>query len=161
MNRQGIAALAVAFAVYSATAPAQEPPSIDIARSGSHTPSKGSADFFTGTVTIDPFFPARAPSRVLSGTVTFEPGARTAWHTHRLGQILIVTDGAGWIQQWGGPVEDIRKGDVIWIRPGVKHWHGASPATAITHIAIQEQLNGKFVEWMEKVTGEQYRKGLP
>jgi len=98
------------------------------------------------------------PSRTSGGKVTFEPGARSAWHTHPLGQILIVTDGTGWIQQWGGPIEEIRKGDVIWIPPGVKHWHGATPSIAMTHIAIQEQLNGKAVEWMEKVTDEQYRK---
>ena len=98
------------------------------------------------------------PSRTSGGKVTFEPGARSSWHTHPSGQILIVTDGTGWVQQWGGPIEEIRKGDVIWIPPGVKHWHGATPSTAMTHIAIQEQLNGKAVEWMEKVTDEQYRK---
>jgi len=90
--------------------------------------------------------------------VTFEPGARSAWHTHPFSQILIVTEGAGWIQQWGGPIQEIRKGDVIWIPPGVKHWHGAAPTTSMTHIAIQEQLNGKAVDWLEKVTVEQYRK---
>ena len=131
---------------------------MEIKRNGSQPSAKGPADWFTGTVRIDPLFKAPHPARVSGSSVTFEPGARTAWHTHPLGQILIVTDGTGWIQQWKGPVEEIHKGDVIWIPPGVKHWHGATPTTAMTHIAIQEQLNGKAVEWMEKVTDEQYRK---
>ena len=142
----------------SPTASAQASHSIKITRSGSHQPSKGSAEHFTGSVQIEELFPAHDPSRTSGGKVTFEPGARSAWHTHPLGQILIVTDGTGWIQQWGSPIEEIRKGDVIWIPPGVKHWHGAAPNTAMTHIAIQEQLNGKAVDWMEKVTDEQYRK---
>src|SRR5713226_718735 len=120
--------------------------------------SKGPAEHFTGSVQIEPLFFAHDPSRTSGGKVTFEPGARSAWHTHPLGQILIVTDGTGWIQQWGGPIQEIRTGDVIWIPAGVKHWHGATPNTSMTHIAIQEQLNGKAVEWMEKVTDEQYRK---
>ncbi len=132
--------------------------SIKIARSASLQPKKGSAEYFTGSVQVQELFPNYDPSRTSGGKVTFEPGARSAWHTHPFGQILIVTDGTGWIQQWGGPTEEIRKGDVIWIPAGVKHWHGATPSTAMTHIAIQEQLNGKAVEWMEKVTDEQYRK---
>jgi quercetin dioxygenase-like cupin family protein len=131
---------------------------IKITRSESLQLKKGSANYFTGSVQVQELFPADDPSRTSGGKVTFEPGARSAWHTHPLGQILIVTDGTGWVQQWGGPIEEIRKGDVIWIPPGVKHWHGATPSTAMTHIAIQEQLNGKAVEWMEKVTDEQYRK---
>ena len=132
--------------------------SIKIARSDSLQPKKGSAEYFTGSVQVQELFPAYDPSRTSGGKVTFEAGARSAWHTHPLGQILIVTDGTGWIQEWGRPIEEIRKGDVIWIPAGVKHWHGATPSTAMTHIAIQEQLNGKAVEWMEKVTDEQYRK---
>ncbi len=131
---------------------------IKITRSESLQLKKGSADYFTGSVQVQELFPAYDPSRTSAGKVTFEPGARSAWHTHPLGQILIVTDGTGWVQQWGRPIEEIRKGDVIWIPPGVKHWHGATPSTAMTHIAIQEQLNGKAVEWMEKMTDEQYRK---
>jgi quercetin dioxygenase-like cupin family protein len=142
----------------SQTAPGQNSETIRITRSSSLQPSKGSAEHFTGSVQVEELFPAHDPSRVTGGKVTFEPGARSAWHTHPLGQTLIVTDGTGWIQQWGGPIEEMRKGDVIRIPPGVKHWHGATPNTAVTHIAIQEQLNGKAVEWMEKVTDEQYRK---
>jgi len=138
--------------------PQTPPSSIRITRSDSLQPKKASADYFTGAVQVQELFPADDPSRTSGGKVTFEPGARSAWHTHPLGQILIVTDGTGWVQQWGGPIEEIRKGDVIWIPPGVKHWHGATPTTAMTHIAIQEQLNGKAVEWMEKVSDEQYRK---
>ena len=142
----------------SAIASTADSRSIKITRSGSQQPSKGPAEYFTGSVQVEPLFPAHDPSRTSGGKVTFEPSARSAWHTHPLGQILIVTDGTGWIQQWGEPIEEIRKGDVIWIPAGVKHWHGATPNTAMTHIAIQEQLNGKAVEWMEKVTDEQYRK---
>ena len=138
--------------------PQTPPSSIRITRSDSLQPKKASADYFTGAVQVQELFPADDPSRTSGGKVTFEPGARSAWHTHPLGQILIVTDGTGWVQQWGGPIEEIRKGDVIWIPPGVKHWHGATPTTAMTHIAIQEQLNGKAVEWMEKVSDEQYCK---
>src|SRR6516164_6793412 len=131
---------------------------MEILRTGSKASVKGPAEWFTGTVRVDPLFQANAPSRTSGGSVTFEPGARSAWHTHPFSQILIVTEGAGWIQQWGGPIQEIRKGDVIWIPPGVKHWHGAAPTTSMTHIAIQEQLNGKAVDWLEKVTVEQYRK---
>ena len=132
--------------------------SIKIARSDSLQSNRGSAQYFTGSVQVQQLFPAYDPSRTSGGRVTFEAGARSAWHTHPLGQILVVTEGIGWIQQWGGPIEEIRKGDVIWIPAGVKHWHGATPNTAMTHIAIQEELNGKAVEWMEKVTEERYRK---
>jgi quercetin dioxygenase-like cupin family protein len=130
---------------------------MDIKRSGSQASNKGPADWFTGTVRIDPLFQAAQPARVAGASVTFEPSARTAWHTHPLGQTLIVTAGAGFAQKWGGPIEEIRPGDVVWFAPGEKHWHGASPTTAMTHIAIQEQLDGKAVEWLEHVTDEQYQ----
>ena len=132
---------------------------MDIKRAGSQPSSKGPADWFTGTVRVDPLFQARDPARAAGASVTFEPGARTAWHTHPLGQTLIVVFGAGRVQRWGEPIEEIRPGDVIWFSPGEKHWHGASPTTALTHIAIQEQLDGKAVEWMEKVSDEQYHAG--
>jgi quercetin dioxygenase-like cupin family protein len=131
---------------------------MDIKRSGSQASGKGPAEWFTGMVRIDPLFQAADPGRVAGASVTFEPGARTAWHTHPLGQTLIVTSGFGLAQRWGGPIEEIRPGDVISFPPGEKHWHGASPTTAMTHIAIQEQLDGKAVNWMEHVTDEQYRK---
>src|SRR2546421_5476820 len=130
---------------------------MDIKRSGSQPSVKGPAEWFTGTVRVDPLFEAPAPARVSAASVTFEPGARAAWHTHPLGQTLIVTAGAGLAQRWGGPIEQIRPGDVIWIPPGEKQWHGAAATTAMTHIAIQEHLNGKPVDWMEKVSDEQYR----
>jgi len=142
-------------------------PVVGIARSGSTqisiTPASsqkviaGAADRFTGTVRVQSLFDAKEPSRSSGGEVTFQPGARSAWHTHPLGQILIVTDGVGWVQQWSGPVQVIRKGDVVWIPAGVKHWHGATPTTTMTHIAFQEQLDGTAVNWLEKVTDEQYR----
>jgi quercetin dioxygenase-like cupin family protein len=132
---------------------------MEITRSGSQPSGKGSADWFTGPVRIDPLFQAKEPGRVAAASVTFEPGARTAWHTHPLGQRLIVTAGAGLAQRWGGPVEQIRPGDVVWFPPNEKHWHGALPDTAMTHIAIHEQLDGKAVEWMEHVSEEQYRAG--
>ncbi len=131
---------------------------IDIKRIGSQPSGKGSADYFTGVVRIDPLFQAPDPARVAAASVTFEAGARTAWHTHPLGQTLIVTAGCGWAQRWGRPVEEIRPGDVIWFSPGEKHWHGAIPTTAMSHTAIQERLHGKVVDWMEKVSDEQYRK---
>jgi quercetin dioxygenase-like cupin family protein len=130
---------------------------MEIRRSGSQPSGKGPADWFTGVVRIDPLFPATAPARAAGNAVTFEPGARTAWHTHPLGQILIVTMGCGRAQRAGGPVEEIRPGDVVSFSPGEKHWHGAAPSTAMTHIAIQEALDGKAVEWLEKVSDEQYR----
>lgn len=129
-----------------------------ITRSGTQASTKGSADYFTGAVRVDPIFQAPAPARVGAGHVTFEPGARSAWHTHPLGQTLIITSGLGWVQQDGGPVEEVRAGDVVWFPPGLKHWHGASPTNGMTHIAIQELLNGKNVEWLEKVSDAQYRK---
>ena len=131
---------------------------MEIRRSGSQPSSKGSADYFTGTVLIAPLFQALDPPRAQGASVTFEPGARTAWHTHPLGQNLIVTAGCGWAQRWGGPVEEIRPGDVVWIPPGEKHWHGATPTTGMTHIAIQEKLDGKVVDWMEQVSDEQYKR---
>ena len=127
-----------------------------ISRSGTEPSMKGPADYFTGTVRVDPLFQADAPARVAGASVTFEPGARTVWHTHPLGQTLIVTAGLGRVQTWGGPVDEIRPGDVVWFPPGEKHWHGASPATAMTPLAIQERLDGKAVEWLEHVTDDQY-----
>lgn len=129
---------------------------MDITRAGSQPSAKGPADWFTGTVRIDPLFQAQAPARAAGVAVTFEPGARTAWHTHPLGQTLIVTAGAGRAQRWGGVIEEIRPGDVVSFAPGEKHWHGASPTTAMTHIAVQEALDGTPVEWLEHVTDEQY-----
>lgn len=132
--------------------------SITIARSGSQSSSQGQAEYFTGSVRVDPLFPVMEPARAAASRVTFEPGARTAWHIHPLGQKLIVTAGTGWVQQQGGPVEEIREGDVVMIPPGAKHWHGATATTRMTHIAIQEQLEGKVVEWMDKVSDAQYRR---
>ena len=133
--------------------------SLSIARAGTQPSQKGPADYFTGSVRIDPLFQPKESTRAVGAYVTFEPGARTAWHTHPLGQNLIVTAGVGRVQIEGGPIEEIRPGDVVSIPPGRRHWHGASPTTAMTHIAVQEQLNGKVVEWMEKVTDEQYAGG--
>ena len=132
---------------------------MEIKRNGSQASRSGPADYFTGTVRVDPLHEAPDPARVVAASVTFEPGARTAWHTHPLGQTLIVTAGCGRVQRWGGPVEEVRPGDVVWFPPGEKHWHGAAPTTAVTHIAIQEALDGKAVDWMEHVTDEQYRAG--
>jgi len=129
---------------------------MEIKRVGSQLSSKGPADWFTGTVRIDSPFQGTPPARVSGATVTFEPGARTAWHTHPLGQTLIVTAGAGRAQREGGPIEEIRPGDIVWFAPGEKHWHGAFPNTAMTHIAIAEALDGKAVDWMEKVSDAQY-----
>ena len=130
---------------------------MDIKRNGTQPSGKGPEEYFTGAVRIDPLFRAPDPARVTGALVTFEPGARTAWHTHPLGQTLVVTSGSGWAQHLGGPVEEIRPGDVIWFPPGEKHWHGATATTGMTHIAVQEQLDGKAVEWMEKVTDEEYK----
>jgi len=132
---------------------------MDIKRIGSQPSGRGPAEWFTGAVRIDPLFASNEPARAGGASVTFEPGARTAWHTHPLGQTLIVSAGCGWVQRVGGPVEKIRPGDVVRFEPGEKHWHGASPTTAMTHIAIQEQLDGKAVDWLEKVTDEQYQGG--
>ena len=131
---------------------------MEIRRVGSQSSTKGPVDWFTGTVRIDPLFQANAPTRASGASVTFKPGARTAWHTHPLGQTLIVTAGRGWVQCEGGAIEEIRPGDVVWFPPNEKHWHGATPTMAITHIAIQEALDGKVVDWMEKVSDEQYRR---
>ena len=131
---------------------------MQIRRAGSQPSAKGPADYFTGTVRVDPMFPATAPSRVNGGHVTFEPGARSNWHTHPLGQTLVITSGLGWVQREGGPIEEVRSGDIITFPPGLKHWHGASPTTAMTHIAIQEALDGKNVDWLERVSDEQYRR---
>ncbi len=130
---------------------------MDIKRNGTQPSGKGPADWFTGTVRLDPLFAANDARRAASASVTFEPGARTAWHTHPRGQTLIVTAGLGLVQREGGPVEEIRPGDVVWFEPGERHWHGASPTTAMTHIAIQEHLDGKVVDWMEHVTDAEYQ----
>lgn len=132
---------------------------MDIKRNGSQPSIKGPDDWFTGNVRIDPIFSANEVARASGAYVTFEPGARSAWHTHPLGQTLIVTSGLGWTQCWGGPIVELRPGDVIICPPGHKHWHGATPNTSMTHIAIQEHLNGKVVDWMEKVSDEQYLAG--
>ncbi|SIQ23538.1 MULTISPECIES: cupin domain-containing protein [unclassified Bosea (in: a-proteobacteria)] len=129
---------------------------MDIRRAGSQPSGKGPAEYFTGQVRIDPLFNPPDPARIATALVTFEPGARTAWHTHPLGQTLIVTSGCGWAQREGGPVEEIRPGDVVWFPPGEKHWHGATATTAMTHIALQEKLNGSAVEWLEQVSEAQY-----
>ena len=130
---------------------------MEIKRTGSQPSNKGPADWFTGTVRVDPLFQANAPARASGASVTFEPGARTAWHTHPLGQTLIVIAGCGRAQSWGGPIEEIRPGDVVLIAPNEKHWHGAAPTTAMTHIAVQEALDGEVVDWMEKVSDEEYQ----
>ena len=130
---------------------------MEIKAAGSQPSARGPAEWFTGSVRIDPLFQAPDPALVSAASVTFEPGARTAWHTHPLGQTLVVTAGCGWAQREGGPVEEIRPGDVVWFPPGEKHWHGATATTGMTHIAIQEKLDGKFVEWLEHVSDEQYR----
>jgi quercetin dioxygenase-like cupin family protein len=130
---------------------------MEIKRNGSRPSAKGAADYFTGAVRIDPLFQAPDPARAAGASVTFEPGARTAWHTHPLGQTLIITAGLGWVQGQDGPIEEVRPGDVVWFPPGEKHWHGATPTTAMSHVAIQEALNGKTVDWLEKVSDEQYR----
>lgn len=132
---------------------------MDIQKCGSQTSAKGPAEYFTGTARIDAPFAGEAPARIGGATVTFEPGARTAWHTHPLGQTLIVTAGLGWVQREGEPVQEIRPGDIVWIAPGERHWHGATATTAMTHIAIAESQNGSPVAWMEKVTDAQYEAG--
>ncbi|MGA8940871.1 MAG: cupin domain-containing protein [Acidobacteriaceae bacterium] len=132
---------------------------MEIKRAGSQPSAKGSADWFTGSVRVDPLFQAPDPAFVQGASVTFEPGARTAWHTHPLGQTLIVTAGSGLVQRWEGTIEPIHPGDVVWFAPNEKHWHGATPTAALTHIAIQERLNNKVVDWLEQVTDEQYVQG--
>jgi quercetin dioxygenase-like cupin family protein len=158
----GLAALATAGAAAAETSTLivrinRRNGTMEIKRNGSQPSGKGPAEYFTGTVRIDPLIETPAPARAAGASVTFEPSARTAWHTHPLGQTLIVTSGLGWAQRWGGPKEEIRPGDVIWFPPGEKHWHGASPTTAMTHMAIQERLDGKVVDWLEHVSDEQYR----
>ena len=159
----GIACMLLSFLVLS-TASAQSDlgdkkmKDITIARSGSQQSSQGQAEYFTGSALVETLFSVVEPSRIAGARVTFEPGARTAWHTHPLGQTLIVTAGTGWVQREGGPVEEFLEGDVVRIPPGVKHWHGATRTTRMTHIALQEQLDGKVVEWMEHVSDEQYRR---
>jgi quercetin dioxygenase-like cupin family protein len=156
----GIAAMTLRklAAQTSSTQPGSRNMDIDIKRNGSRPSAKGSPDWFTGSVRVDPLFQAPDPARAGAGQVTFEPGARTHWHTHPLGQTLIITSGLGWVQRESGPIEEVRPGDVVWFPPGLKHWHGASATTAMTHIAIQESVGGRNVEWMEKVTDDQYRK---
>ena len=153
----GLAASSV-LARLAAGAPISQDPEVrmEIQRIGSQPSRKGPSDWFTGTVRIDPLFQAHEPAKASAGSVTFEPGARTAWHTHPLGQTLIITAGSGRVQRDGGPIEEVRPGDVIWFPPGEKHWHGAGPTTAMTHIAIQEHLDGKVVDWLEHVSNEQY-----
>jgi 4-carboxymuconolactone decarboxylase len=136
-----------------------EAPTITIARNGSQPSQSGPATRFTGTVSVTPLFGSKAPSRTTGGLVTFPPGAHSAWHSHPLGQILIVTAGTGWIQSWGGPIQEMRAGDVVRIPPNVKHWHGAAATTSVTHIAIQEELDGNATDWMEKVSDAQYNAG--
>jgi quercetin dioxygenase-like cupin family protein len=131
---------------------------MEIKHAGSQPSAKGPAEYFTGAVRVDMLFDRNDPARVNSASVTFEPGARTVWHTHPLGQSLIVTSGFGWAQREGGPIEELHPGDIVWFAPGEKHWHGASPTTGMTHIAVQEKLNGSPVDWLEKVTDEQYTK---
>ena len=134
---------------------------MEIKRSGSQPSAKGPSEYFTGTVRVDPLFQPKDGSRMFGAAVTFEPGARTAWHTHPVGQILIVTAGCGRVRRWGGPIEEISPGDVVWFQPGEKHWHGAAPTTAMTHTTIVEELNGKSADWMEKVSDEQYLTDTP
>lgn len=151
--RTALPTLTFSFVRVSATTPEGV---MEIKRSGSQRSAKGSAEWFTGQSASIPLFDAPVPARAAGASVTFEPGARTAWHTHPLGQTLIVTSGVGRAQRWGGPIEEIRPGDVVWFSPGEKHWHGAAPTTAMTHVAIQEKLDGKPVNWLEHVTPEQY-----
>ncbi|EOI6865630.1 cupin domain-containing protein [Yersinia enterocolitica] len=153
-----LAASTVILSMLSPTACADVEEKMKITQSGSQPSRPGPENYFTGQVRIDAPFQATAPARVGGATVTFEPGARTAWHTHPLGQTLIITQGRGWIQEWGKEIKDMNQGDIVWIPEGVKHWHGATPDTAMTHIAIAESLNGSPVEWLEKVSDEQYQK---
>ncbi|MER8825186.1 cupin domain-containing protein [Mesorhizobium sp. M0938] len=150
--------IVVAAAVFAMTVPAHANSEVVVTRVGSTPSAVGPAENFTGSVRVDSRFKGTDPARVGGAIVTFEPGARTAWHTHPLGQTLIVTAGVGRVQHWDGPVQEIRPGDTVWIPPGVKHWHGASPTVAMSHIAISESLNGNGVTWMEKVSDEQYRR---
>jgi quercetin dioxygenase-like cupin family protein len=153
------AALALSLAVACALADASQA-EVTITRRGSQPMAIGQTEFFTGTVRIESQFQRDDPARATGAVVTFEPGARTAWHTHPLGQTLIVTAGSGWVQQWGGAIQEMKRGDVVWIPPGVKHWHGATATEQMTHTAIQERLAGKNVEWLEKVSDAQYSNVL-
>ncbi|WP_081499272.1 (R)-mandelonitrile lyase [Pseudomonas sp. GM79] len=155
---KNLAATALSLSLLAFDAQAQETPMLTVTPNGSQPSAKGSADYFTGAVRVDAPFKATAPARVSGGTVTFEPGARTAWHTHPLGQTLIVTAGSGWVQEWDQPIRSIKPGDTVWIPPHVKHWHGATATTGMTHVAIAEVLDGKVVEWMEQVSEAQYGK---
>jgi quercetin dioxygenase-like cupin family protein len=154
----GLAAAGAAAGPTPAAATQASNGMMQITRAGTQPSRKGPTESFTGAVRLDPLFPVREPGRASAGSVTFEPGARTAWHTHPLGQTLIITAGFGWVQREGGSIEEVRPGDVVWFAPGLRHWHGATPTTAMTHIAIAETLNGKNVDWMEKVGDEQYRR---
>jgi quercetin dioxygenase-like cupin family protein len=166
MKKRLFATTVLSFSMFvlalAQSGPTKAPPTggseqtMKITRIGSQAPQQGPAEYFTGSVRVEPLFPVSAPSRISSASVTFEPGARSAWHTHPLGQTLIVTAGTGWVQQEGGERQEIKPGDVIWTPPGVKHWHGATATSSVTHLAIQEALDGKVVEWMEKVSEEQY-----
>ena len=151
-----LAATALSLSLLTFDSRAQEAPVLTVTPNGSQPSAKGPADFFTGTVRVDAPFKGTAPAAVSGATVTFEPGARTAWHTHPLGQTLIVTAGSGWVQEAGKPAQSIKPGDTVWIPPHVKHWHGATAKTAMTHIAIAEVQDGKVVEWMEQVSGQEY-----
>lgn len=151
-------ATAVLFSSLVSLASAEEAAAVKVTRIGTQASAKGPAEYFTGVVRVDAPFQGESPARVGGALVTFEAGARTAWHTHPLGQTLIVTAGTGRVQHWNGPVQEIRPGDIVWIPPGVKHWHGAGPGTAMSHVAIAESLDGKPVAWLEKVSDEQYRK---
>ena len=142
----------------SSSGASEGPMDLRITRAGSQPSTRGPAEFFTGSVRVDPLFPAAAPSRMSGGLVTFEPGARSAWHTHPVGQVLVVTAGLGWVQREGGSVEEMRPGDVVLIPPGLRHWHGAAATTGVTHIALQEQVDGQAVAWMDKVSDAQYRR---
>jgi quercetin dioxygenase-like cupin family protein len=148
----------LAFATLTLTASAVAQPDLRVTRAGSTPAVSGNAQTFTGSVRVETPFRGDAPARAGGARVSFEAGARTAWHTHPLGQTLVVTNGVGWVQRWGGAVQEVRPGDVVWIPPGVKHWHGAAPTTGMTHFEIQEHLDGKVVDWMEKVSDEQYAR---
>lgn len=158
MRLNAAAVLALVLAAPALAQPPAAAPDMVITRAGSQASSQGPAQYFTGKVRVDPLFGAQAPSAATGAYVSFEPGARSAWHTHPAGQVLVVTKGTGRVQQWGGQVQEIRPGDVIWTPPGVKHWHGAAPSTGMTHMAIQNIVEGKNVEWLEKVNDEQYGK---
>jgi quercetin dioxygenase-like cupin family protein len=153
-----LSVLALSLSILSFDLSAQDTQALTVTRHGSQPSAKGPADFFTGTVRVDGAFKAAAPGRVSGATVTFEPQARTAWHTHPLGQTLIVTAGQGLVQEWSKPIQIIKPGDTVWIPPGVKHWHGATPATGMTHVAIVELKDGKSVDWMEQVSDQDYGK---